>query len=132
MGVLAADGDPAPLSLEPLRSGCRRHSVNTEVLREWLALWSKPRPSGQLEGWTGGSHFLGWLVTHGPVSGKTPTPFHPDQIPGHGPAAWGPAVGNVVVISGRGLGGGKWGPPRCLLRRLPLLGHWAGLPELPG
>lgn len=25
-------------------------------------------------GWTGGSHFLGWLVTHRPVSGKTPTP----------------------------------------------------------
>lgn len=22
-------------------------------------------------GWTGGSHFLGWLVTHRPVSGKT-------------------------------------------------------------
>lgn len=91
--MLAANRGPAPPSLEPPGSGCRRHSVNTEVMREWLALWSKPRPSGQLAGWTGGSHFLGWLVTHGPVSGKTPTPFHPDQIPGQGPATWGPVWG---------------------------------------
>lgn len=29
-------------------------------------------------GWTGGGHFLGWLVTHRPVSGKTPTHPPPD------------------------------------------------------
>lgn len=128
VGVLTANGDPAASSLEPLRSGCRRHSVDTEVVREWLALWSKPRPSGQLEGWTGGSRFLGWLMTHSPVSGKTPTPFHPDQIPGHGPAS----CGECGCDQGPGPGGREVGAPEMPAETPPLLGHWAGPPGLPG
>lgn len=84
-------------------------------------------------GWTGGSHFLGWLVTHSPVSGKT-TPPTPDLM-AQGWAAWGPAVGNVAVIRGRGLGEGNWARDRdeMLVGTPPTLrGNWAVLPELPG
>ena len=125
--------EPRPPSPEPLRSGRRRHSVSAEVMRERLALWFKLRPSGQLvvldrrqplPGLAGDSRCRFWE--------NCPPP--PDLM-AQGLAARGPAVGNVVVIRGRGLGEGNWAWDRdeMLVGTPPtLLGNWAVLPELPG
>lgn len=56
-----------------------RRSVSSEVLRERpLSLWSKGGPVVSWRGWTAGGHFLGWRVTHKPISGKADP--NPHQI----------------------------------------------------
>lgn len=83
-------------------------------------------------GWTGGSHFLGWLVTHRPFSGKASPP--PPALMARG-SVWGPAVGGTAVIRGRGLGDetqGQGGDEALRRGTARPLGPWPAAPSCPG
>lgn len=62
------------------------------------------------QGWTGGGHFLCWLVTHRPVSGKTPTRPPTPRSGQRRAQPCGDQLWEVWLCSGAGVWGRKWGP----------------------